>query len=377
VGDPSLIFPKLVQLHHKDISHSHSIFNAIRQKDIMLHFPYHTFDYVIDLLREASIDPKVRSIKMTLYRLARNSNIINALVNAARNGKKVTVYMELQARFDEKANINWSEKLIDEGVKIFFGMPGLKVHTKLILIKRKEGNKIAFYSNVGTGNYNEETAKVFTDESLLTCDPDIASDVEKVFDLFENNYKPLKFKTLIVSPFYMRNYFTRMLANEVNNARAGLKAWVILKINNMVDMDTARKLYRASQAGVKIKLIARGTCIIKAGIPGLSENIEAVSIVDRFLEHSRIFAFCNDGDEKYYISSADWMKRNFDYRVEVACPINDKKLQKELKTILNLQLKDNTKARLLNYNRYNHYKTAPGKTKIRSQEEIYNYLKNL
>ena len=170
VGDPDLIYPKLVQLHHKDISHKRSIFSAIRQKDIMLHFPYHTFDYVIDLLREASIDPKVRSIKMTLYRLARNSNIINALVNAARNGKKVTVYMELQARFDEKANINWSEKLIDEGVKIFFGTPGLKVHTKLILIKRKEGNKIAFYSNVGTGNYNEETAKVFTDESLFTCD---------------------------------------------------------------------------------------------------------------------------------------------------------------------------------------------------------------
>jgi polyphosphate kinase len=251
------------------------------------------------------------------------------------------------------------------------------VHTKLILIKRNENNKTVFYTNIGTGNYNEETAKVFTDESLFTCNPDIASDVEKVFDLFENNYKPLRFRTLIVSPFYMRNYFTRMLTNEINNAKAGKTAWVILKINNMVDMETAKKLYRASQAGVKIKLIARGTCIIKAGIPGLSENIEAVSIVDRFLEHSRIFAFCNDGDEKYYISSADWMKRNFDYRVEVACPINDKKLQKELKTILNLQLKDNTKARLLNHNMYNHYKTTPGKALVRSQQEIYNYLKNI
>jgi polyphosphate kinase len=377
VGNPDLEFPKLIQLHHKDISHSHSIFSAIRKKDIMLHFPYQSFDYVIDLLREASIDPKVRSIKMTLYRLARNSNVINSLVNAARNGKKVTVYMELQARFDEKANINWSEKLIDEGVKIIFGTPGLKVHTKLILIKRNEGNKTAFYSNIGTGNYNEETAKVFTDESLFTCDPDIASDVEKVFDLFENNYKPLRFKTLIVSPFYMRNYFTRMLNKEIENAKAGKHAWVILKINNMVDMETAKKLYRASQSGVKIKLIARGTCIIKAGIPGLSDNIEAVSIVDRFLEHSRIFAFCNDGDEKYFISSADWMKRNFDYRVEVACPINDKKIQKELKTILNIQLKDNTKARLLNHSRYNHYKTTTGKTQVRSQHEIYNYLKNI
>ena len=221
VGDPDLLFPKLTQLHHKDLSHSHSLFSAIKQKDIMLHFPYQTFDYVIDLLREASIDPKVKSIKMTLYRLARNSNVINALVNAARNGKKVTVYMELQARFDEKANINWSEKMIDEGVKIIFGMPGLKVHTKLILIKRSENNKTVFYTNIGTGNYNEETAKVFTDESLFTCNPDIASDVEKVFDLFENNYKPLRFKTLIVSPFYMRNYFTRMLTNEINNAKAG------------------------------------------------------------------------------------------------------------------------------------------------------------
>lgn len=377
VGDSELVFPKLVQLHHKDLSHLHSIFSAIRQKDIMLHFPYHTFDYVIDMLREASIDPKVRSIKMTLYRLARNSNVINALVNAARNGKKVTVYMELQARFDEKANINWSEKLIEEGAKIIFGMPGLKVHTKLMLIKRNEGSKTVYYTNIGTGNYNEETAKVFTDESYFTCNPDIASDVEKVFDLFENNYKPLRFKKLIVSPFYLRNYFSHMLANEIKNAKAGKSAWVILKVNNMVDLDMAKKIYRASQAGVKIKLIARGTCIIKAGIPGLSENIEAVSIVDRFLEHSRIFAFCNDGDEKYYISSADWMKRNFDYRVEVACPINDKKLQKELKTILNLQLKDNTKARLLNYKMYNHYKTTPGKANVRSQQEIYDYLKNI
>lgn len=377
LGSPKLEYPVKMPLHHKDLSHSRSLFSAIRDKDIMLHFPYQSFDYVIDLLREASIDPTVKSIKMTLYRLARNSNVINALVNAARNGKEVTVYMELQARFDEKANINWSEKLTDEGVNIIFGMPGLKVHSKLMLIKRKEGNKNVYYSNIGTGNYNEETAKVFADDSLFTCDPDIASDVEKVFDLFENNYRPVRFKTLIVSPFYMRTFFRRMIQKEIFNAKTGQEAWMILKLNNLVDIDIVSKLYEASSAGVKIKIISRGTCILKAGIPGLSENIEAISIVDKFLEHSRILAFCNGGDEKYYLSSADWMKRNFDYRVEVACPIKDKKIQQELKAILNIQLKDNTKARLLNYNRYNHYKTSKSKRKIRSQFEIYDYLKKI
>jgi len=377
LGSLNLEYPVKVPLHHKDLPHSRSIFNAIREKDILLHFPYQSFDYVIDLLREASIDPTVKSIKMTLYRLARNSNVINALVNAARNGKEVTVYMELQARFDEKANINWSEKLNDEGVKIIFGMPGLKVHSKLMLIKRKEGTKNIFYSNIGTGNYNEETAKVFADDSLFTCDPDIASDVEKVFDLFENNYRPLRFKTLIVSPFYMRNFFRRMIQREIFNAKTGKEAWMILKLNNLVDIDIVTKLYEASCAGVKIKIIARGTCILKAGIPGLSENIEAISIVDNFLEHSRVLVFCNGGDEKYYLSSADWMKRNFDYRVEVACPVNDVQLQQELKAMLDIQLKDNMKARLLSYDRYNHYKTTKGKKQVRSQFEIYDFLKKI
>jgi len=375
VGSPELELPDLSPLHHKDLPHSMSVFSAIRKKDIMLHFPYHSFDYMIDMLREASIDPNVKSIKMTLYRLAKNSNVINALVNAARNGKSVTVYMEIQARFDEMANIHWSEKLKEEGVKIIHGMPGLKVHSKLLLIKRKEGNKDIFYANVGTGNYNEETAKVYADDSLFTCNPDIASDAERVFTLFENNYKPLSFKSLIVSPFYMRNYFTSLLNNEIRNVRAGKDAWVILKLNNLVDMEISRILYRASQAGVKIKIIARGTCIIKSGIPGLSENIEAISIVDRFLEHSRIFVFCNDGDEKYFISSADWMKRNFDYRIEIACPVYDDEIKKELMDILNIQMHDNTKARLLSQNSYNCYKNNGGKRKIRSQMEIYNYLK--
>jgi polyphosphate kinase len=374
VGSPKLEYPPLIPLHHRDLPHSRSIFSAIRQKDIMLHFPYQSFNYIIDLLREASIDPNVKSIKMTLYRLASDSNVINSLVNAARNGKKVTVYMELQARFDEEANIHWSEKLIEEGVNIIFGMPGMKVHSKLFLIKRKERDKYIYYSNIGTGNYNEETARVFADDSLFTCDPLIAQDVDKVFTLFENKYKPLTFDKLIVSPFYMRNFYTQMLDAEIANAMAGKDAWIILKLNNLTDMELCHKLYRASQAGVKIKIIARGTCILKSGIKGLSENIEIISIVDRYLEHSRIFIFGGNGKPKFYISSADWMKRNFDYRVEVACPVEDKRLQKEILDLINIQLLDNTKARILSDKNYNHYKKIKG-GKIRSQSEIYIYLK--
>ncbi|HNW97403.1 MAG TPA: polyphosphate kinase 1 [Bacteroidales bacterium] len=374
IGSSKLEFPVLKPLHHKDLPLTRSFFSCIKQKDILLHFPYQSFEYVIDLLREASIDPDVRSIKMTLYRLASDSNVINALVNAARNGKKVTVYMELQARFNEEANIHWSEKLIDEGVKIIFGIPGLKVHSKLMLIKRKEKGENVYYCNIGTGNYNEETAKVFADESFFTCNPSIAQDVDKVFTLFENKYNPLSFDKLIVSPFYLRNFLNKMLDREIENARAGKKAWIILKLNNLIDMELCHKLYHASHEGVIIKIIARGTCILKSGIPGLSENIEIISIVDRFLEHSRIFVFCNNDKPKYYISSADWMKRNLDYRVEVTCPIEDKNLQKELLDILNIQLSDNTKARLLSSKNYNQYKITKGK-KIRSQVEIYNYLK--
>lgn len=375
VGTPDLLYKPLIPIPQKNILPSQSMFSIIKKKDIMLHFPYQSFDYVIDLLREASIDPCVKSIKMTLYRVAKNSNIINALVNAARNGKKVTVCVELQARFDEKANISWSQKLIEEGVNIKFGIPGLKVHSKLILIKRKEEGKNRSYVNIGTGNYNEKTARVYADDSLFTCNPEITADVEKIFSLFENNYKQICFKKLVVAPFFMRNFFSKMIQTEIKNVKEGKQAWIILKLNNFVDMELAKKIIKASQLGVKIKIIARGTCIIKGGIPRITDHIEVISIVDKFLEHSRIFAFCNAGDEKYYISSADWMKRNFDLRIEVACPIEDKAIQKELKNILTIQLNDNTKARLLHHNQYNHYKSTPGKNKVRSQEEIYNYLK--
>jgi len=365
----------LVPLAHKDLPPDSSILTAIRRKDIMLHYPYQSFQYIIDLLREASIDPKVRSIKMTIYRAAKNSSVINALINAARNGKYVTVFMELQARFNEEENINYTRQLQEEGVKVIQGIPGFKVHSKLILIRRKENKKDFFYANVGTGNFNEETALVYADESLLTANEMITADVVKAFHQMEANYRPLKYKTLVVAPFVMRNHFLNMITGEIRNAKKGKPAWAIIKLNNLVDDTVIKKLYKASNAGVNIKLIIRGICLLVPGQPGLSENIEAISIVDRFLEHSRIMVFANDGDPQYYITSADWMVRNFDHRIEVACPVYDKEIQNELMDILKIQLSDNVKARIISPGEANKYKTSAEK-EVRSQLEIYNYFKS-
>lgn len=375
VGRPDLLFPPGKPLEHRKLPRNESILNTLRNQDIMIHYPYQSFQYIIDLLREASIDPQVKSIKMTLYRVAKESKVINALINAARNGKSVIVFMELQARFDEEANIFWAEKLQEEGVKLIQGIPGFKVHCKLLLIRRKEGLKNVYYANVGTGNFNEATARIYADDSLLTADQSVTADVNAVFHLIESKYNPPKFKSLIVAPFHMRNFFTRMINNEINNAKSGKEAWCIIKLNNLVDDKIVKKLYQAGKAGVNVKIICRGTCTLTPGVKGLSENIEVISIVDKFLEHSRVFVFNNNGDEKYYISSADWMVRNLDNRVEVACPVNDLKLQQELKTMLLIQLKDNTKARWVNHPIPNQYKDKDKIPKIRSQEEIYTYLK--
>jgi len=375
LGHPELEYQRIVPLNHKDLPPNRSILSSIRRKDIMLHYPYQSFQYIIDLLREASIDPKVRSIKMTIYRAAKNSGVINALINAARNGKYVTVFMELQARFDEEANIFWTERLREEGVKVIHSIPGFKVHSKLILIRRKENNKNFFFSFIGTGNFNEDTAKIYSDVSLLTADQDICSDVISAFHLVEENYRPYKFKKLIVSPFNMRNFFLNMLMHEIKNAQQGKEAWAIIKLNSLVDETMVKKLYKASQAGVKIKLIIRGICTLVPGIEGVSDNIEAISIVDRFLEHARVLVFCNSGDNKYYITSADWMVRNFDNRIEVACPVEDPDLQNMLKGMLDIQLADNVKARIISQGKMNHYKTNEGPA-VRSQIAIYEYLKN-
>jgi polyphosphate kinase len=376
-GRPDLLYAPVPSLEHRKLPKFESILRTLRDQDIMLHYPYQSFHYIIDLLREASVDPRVKAIKMTLYRVARDSKVVNALINAARNGKAVTVFMELQARFDEEANIYWAEKLQEEGVKLIQGIPGFKVHCKLLLIRRKEGDKNVYYANVGTGNFNEETARVYADDSLLTADPQITADVNAVFHLFESKYNPPKFKSLIVAPFHMRSFFTRMINTEIRNAKAGKPAWCILKLNNLVDDKMVKKLYQASREGVKISILCRGTCTLIPGVKGMSENIEVIGIIDRFLEHSRVFVFANGGEEKYYISSADWMIRNLDNRIEVACPVNDHGLQQELKTMLRIQLRDNTRARLVNNPVTNAYKQKGSLPQIRSQLEIYNYLKGL
>ncbi len=371
---PELEYPPLPPLRHKDLPPHRSILAAIRKKDIMLHYPYQSFQIIIDMLREASIDPKVRSIKMTIYRAAKNSEVINALLNAARNGKKVTVFMELQARFDEEANIFWTELLQEEGVRVIQGIPGFKVHSKLILIRSKENEKNIFYANIGTGNFNEDTARVYADDSLLTSDSKITADVANAFNQMEANYRPIKYKSLVLAPFMMRNTFMKMISHEIRNAKANKPAWILIKLNNLVDETIIQKLYKASQAGVKINLIVRGICVLKPGVKGLSDNIEAISIVDRFLEHSRVMVFCNAGNPHYFITSADWMIRNFDNRIEVACPIYDTDLQKELMTMLQIQMADNVKARDLGSKKINVYAKS-SKRIIHSQLEIYNYFK--
>lgn len=371
MGGKNLVFAKTYPNKHPEISHNTSIIDRIKEGDIMLHYPYQSFQHIVDLLREASIDPKVRAIKMTFYRAARDSNVINALINAARNGKYVTVFLEIQARFDEKANIYWSRKLEEEGVKIIKTLPGFKVHSKLMLIRRKESGKNVYYANISTGNFNESTAKVYADDSLLTAHKGITTEVNMLFHLFESPYNPPKFKHLIVAPYYMRNSFINKLNAEIRNAKSGKEAWVILKLNNLVDKKITAKLYNAAKAGVKITIICRGICILVPGLKGVSENIKVISIVDKFLEHSRIFVFANDGDPKYYLSSADWMVRNFDHRFETAAPIYDKNLQDEIMAMLKLQLSDNTKARLVNTKDNNEYVVTKSKTKIRSQFKTY------
>jgi polyphosphate kinase len=378
IGSPHLWDIPQPPMPHPALPVNKSIFSIIRQKDVLLHFPYHSFTHIIDLLREASLDPKVRSIKMTLYRAARDSSVVNALVNAARNGKDVTVFLELQARFDEEANIHWAEKLSEEGVQVLKMIPGFKVHCKLISIRRKEDKKDVYFSNISTGNYNESTATIYADNSLLTADQEIGIEVERVFQQLKNPYTPLTFKKLTISPFGVRNLFIRLINNEMNNKKAGKSAWMILKFNSLTDEKLVKKLYRASQTGVKIQIICRGICVLVPGVKGLSENIEVISIVDKYLEHSRTFEFANNGKPLFFISSADWMNRNLDHRYEVVCPVVDPQLQKELHEVLQIQLSDNLKARLVNCGKNNVYKKSDiSEQAVRSQPAIYEYLKKM
>jgi polyphosphate kinase len=375
IGKKENFYPESPPLPHPDLMNAKRIIDVLDKKDVLLSFPYHSFNYVIDFLREASIHPEVRSIRMTVYRIAPNSKVMNALINAARNGKHVTVFMELQARFDEQLNIYWSERLREEGVRILHSFPGLKVHSKLIQIRRSNNNKDIFYTLFGTGNFNESTAKVYGDNILMTANQEIGNEARRVFELFETVYKPVNFKHLIVSPFGTRKFIERQMKKLVAAARNGQTAECIIKLNSIADKDITNMLYKASMAGVKIRMIIRGICILIPGIQGVSENITAVSIVDRYLEHARVLYFNINGKEEFYISSADWMQRNLDNRIEVTCPVYDSEIRKELKTQLELQLSDNTKARAHDDKGSKTF-VASSNRDIRSQFEYYHYCKS-
>ncbi len=352
-------------------------FDAIKAKDILLYYPYHTFDHISELVRQASFDPKVLGIKINVYRVAKDSRLMHSLIHAVHNGKKVIVIVELQARFDEEANIEWSRILTEAGVHVIFGVPGLKIHSKLLLISRKEDDAVVRYAHIGTGNFHEKTARIYTDFTLLTCDPEITGEVRNVFGYIENPYRPVKFKHLIVSPRNSRERLYELIDREMAFAQQGKKAEIILKVNNLVDKGLVNKLYDANNAGVRIKMIIRGMCSLVPGVSGMSENIQIISIIDRFLEHPRVIITHNDGNPQVYISSADWMTRNIDHRIEVGAPIRDERLKQRIIDIINIHFTDTVKARWIDKEMSNAYVARGNRKKIRSQVAIYDYIKNI
>ena len=350
---------------------TNNVISLIRKKDQFIHCPYHSFDNFIRLLRESAINPEVKSIKISLYRLAKNSKVIKALICAAMNGKKVTAIVELLARFDESSNINWATKMQDAGIKVILGIEGLKVHSKLAHITARKGN----IACIGTGNFHEGTAQVYTDFTLMTAHKGIVDEVEGVFDFLEQPYHNPIFKQLIVAPQFMRKKLISLIKTETDNAKQGKPAYILCKINHIVDEKIIEKLYQASNAGVEIKLLVRGNCSLINGVTKQSEKIQAFGIIDRYLEHSRIMIFANGGDERYFLGSADWMQRNLDYRVEVYTPVYDPDLRKQLKTVIEFGLKDNVKARIVDGSGMNLLNKTIIETPFRSQEEIYKLYK--
>ena len=351
-----------------------SIIKKISEKDYLVNAPYQSFSYLIKFLREAALDPKVISIKITLYRLAKNSQIISSLINAAKNGKKVTVQIELQARFDEASNISYAEQMQTEGINLIFGVKGLKVHSKICVIDRFEDKKIKRYGFISTGNFNESTAKVYTDVTLFTSHQQILKDADKVFDFFEVNYRVHRYKHLVVSPHYTRNKMYKLIDREIMHALSGKETYIKLKMNSLSDTRMIDKLYDASRAGVKIQLIIRGICCLIPGVKGMSENISVRRIVDRYLEHGRIFVFNNAGHEEIFMGSADWMNRNIYRRIEVCFPILDSNIKQQIKEMLQIQLADNAKAVFVDDHMQNISIVTKGKS-IQSQYEIYQFLK--
>jgi polyphosphate kinase len=374
LGRFDLLYQQKMPLPVIGLSLEGSILSKIAQKDFLISAPYQSFAYLIKFLREAALDPKVTSIKITLYRLAKNSQIISSLINAAKNGKKVVVQIELQARFDEASNISYAEQMQTEGIHLIFGIKGLKVHSKICVIDRIENGKLKRYGFISTGNFNESTAKIYTDVTLLTSNQPILKDVSKIFEFFDVNYRLHRYKHLIVSPHYSRSRFYKLIDREINNALAGIPAFIKLKMNSLSDTSMIDKLYDASNAGVKIQLQVRGICSLIPGVKGMSENIEAISIVDNYLEHSRIFIFANNNNPDVYISSADFLTRNLDARVEVSCPIFDENIKQHLLDNFEIGWKGNVKARYHSEKLENNYKIRKSTdTVFRAQQETYNY----
>jgi len=376
LGRYDLLYQSNVALPIPGLSLEGSMLDKISKKDFLLNAPYQSFSYLTKFLREAALDPNVLSIKITLYRLAKNSQIISSLINAAKNGKKVTVQIELQARFDEASNISYAEQMKTEGIELIFGIKGLKVHSKICVIERQENDKIKRYGFVSTGNFNESTAKIYTDVTLFTSHQQILKDINRIFDFFDVNYRVHRYKHLIVSPHYTRSKFTKLIDREISHALAGRKTYIRLKMNSLSDFEMIDKLYQASKAGVKVQLQIRGICSLIPGVKGLSENIEAISIVDNYLEHSRVYIFGNAGIPDVFISSADFMTRNLDARVEVTCPIYDQDIKDELMDHFDLGWKGNVKARFHSENLDNLYRKSGDKPLFRAQTETYKYYQN-
>lgn len=364
-GHEELRYPKWPQIMPPEFLKVHeSVLDLIRQRDLFIHVPYHSFNSYIRVLQEAAIRPEVKVIKTTLYRLAKDSKVVKALITAARNGKEVTAVVELLARFDEESNIKWSKRMQEEGVNVIFGVEGLKIHSKLLYLESKKGN----IACIGTGNFHEGNAKIYTDYMMMTARPRIVNEVAKVFNFIDRPFSQVRFQELMVSPNSMKSRILRLLDTEIKNAQAGKEAWVKIKINHITEPEVVNKLYHASCAGVRIDILIRGNCSLVPGIPGLSENIRCVGIIDRYLEHSRVLIFCNGGNPRYYLGSADWMPRNLLNRIEVMTPVYDEALRADLLRTVEYGLKDTTNARVVDGKGTNEIQKGEY---FRSQEELY------
>ena len=370
-----LAYDKIEQLVIKDFYKHKTVFESIDERDFLVHTPFHKFNHILTFLSEASIDPEVKRICITIYRLSKLSSVANTLINAAKNGKEVVVQIELQARFDETNNIDYAKLMQDQGVKLIFGIPTLKVHAKVCVVEKLINNKILKYGFISTGNFNESTAKIYTDFTIFTSNQSLLDEISNVFEFFSFNYKKFKYEKLIISPYNTKNFFKSLIKNEIKNAKRGKDAFIKIKLNNITNYEMIKELYKAAEEGVKIYLIVRGICCLIPDQKNTHNNIELISIVDKFLEHTRMFIFCNNGKNKTYISSADWMTRNLDNRVEVTIPIEDEKISNQLNEIFSIYWNDNQKSRYVNSENNNEYRKNELGI-IRSQSQVYNYHHN-